>query len=172
MDTVRWSAVPDDLSDHLHVDNWHRHCGPCSIRPSANIFLRPLLGAGAAGAIGAFGTGAAAGITLTTLALPVSLLVVGHCRICPYRALSGDSYYHARGHVGREPIDKRPFGRGRACGNGHRDHCAGAARTMSTAAGMTAAGAASASSGSAGPDSSGQVRTLPPASQDYVSSAA
>jgi hypothetical protein len=61
----------------------------------------------------------------------------GHCRICPYRALSRDSYYHARGHVGSEPVDKRPFGRGRLAATAIEITAAGAARTMSTAVGMT-----------------------------------
>ena len=40
MDTIRWRSLPDDVSDHLHVDQLGSHLSTLFSSPSDNTSLR------------------------------------------------------------------------------------------------------------------------------------
>ena len=121
------------------------------------------LGAGAAGAIGTVGAGTAAGVTLTTLALPAVLLAVGLATFVPIALYLSIPIVMHSVMLGANPLTSSLSAGAGIAATAIGVSSANAARAASTAAGMAASRG---SGGSGGVGAEGQ--SMPPAASQTL----
>jgi hypothetical protein len=117
------------------------------------------LGAGAAGAIGTVGAGTAAGVTLTTLALPAVLLAVGLATFVPIALYLSIPIVMHSVMLGANPLTSSLSAGAGIAGTAIGISSANAARAASTAAGMAASRGAGGGGGGVGAE--GQSMSQP-----------